>query len=55
MTQNSIKAGWHLLLVAAALLELKLAKTNLRRLLCGAAIGWHGVAAWIDREDLKDE
>lgn len=42
-----LKVGWHVLLVAAAVIEMRTAKTSFRRCLIGACAGWH-VGAAID-------
>lgn len=51
MSERFIKSGWHALLVIAALVELRTARTPLRKLLIGAAAGWHALAAYEDFVD----
>ncbi len=48
MSERFVKSGWHALLVIAALVELRTARTPLRKLLIGAAAGWHALAAYED-------
>lgn len=53
MGERILKAGWHALLVATAVIEYQTAKTQLRKNLLLACAGWH-VAAMIDDLSTKE-
>jgi hypothetical protein len=46
MKQSTLKGLFHAGLVVAALVEMRTATTNMRRLLLGACCGWHCSAAY---------
>lgn len=51
MSERAIKTGWHLLLVAASLIEYRIAQTQLKKNLAAACAGWHVASAiddWVD-------
>lgn len=48
------KTLWHLALAAAATFEAVTAETRTRKLLSGAAAGWHVVAMMDDLKDFKE-
>jgi len=51
MSTKLIKAGWHILLVAASIIEYRLATTQLKKHLALACAGWHVSAAIVDLKD----
>ena len=51
MQERLVKAGWHALMATVAIVELRSSRSLFRKLLCGAAAGWHATAAV---QDLKD-
>jgi hypothetical protein len=46
MRESTLKGLFHASLVAAALVEMRTATSNVRRLLLGACAGWHCSAAY---------
>ena len=46
MKESTLKGLFHAGLVVAALVEMRTATTNMRRLLLGACAGWHASAAY---------
>lgn len=46
MTEANLKGLFHAGLVVAALVEMRTATTNMRRLLLGACAGWHASACY---------
>jgi hypothetical protein len=49
-----LKTLWHVALAAAATFEALTSETRPRRLLAGAAAGWHVVAALDDAKDFRE-
>jgi hypothetical protein len=49
-----LKTLWHVALATAAAFEAVTAETRPRKLLAGAATGWHVVAALDDFKDYRD-
>lgn len=52
-TEPLVKAGWHALLVVAAVIEYRMSETQFRKNLCLATAGWHTAAMLDDLGDLK--
>jgi hypothetical protein len=48
-----LKTLWHVGLAAAAAYEAVTAETRVRKLMAGAAAGWHVVAAMDDLKDFR--
>jgi hypothetical protein len=46
MKESTLKGLFHASLVVAALVEMRTATTNMRRLLLGACAGWHASATY---------
>lgn len=52
--EHLLKAGWHLALTSVAIFEALTAETRFRKLLAGAAAGWHAVATHDDFKDFRN-